>query len=303
LTLPCSSTSSAKALGGTPRPARPWAAPLRRLAPSRWLPHAIVLAGGLIMLAPFYFMFVFATRTNTEILSVPPPLWFGSALLDNLRELVTERPHFWRSTGLSLWVAAASTALNLFLCSLGGYGFAMYAFPGRDKLFAALMATMLLPAFVGMIPFVLMMNDLGWLNTTRALIIPGACSAFGVFLMRQYISSAVPRELVEAARMDGCGEFGIYWRIVLPLTGPALGTLGLVSFIGSYNNFVGALLVMSDMDMFTAPLVLRSLQGTGQTPWGAISAGSAITVLPLLVLFVFCSRRLIEGLTAGAVKG
>jgi multiple sugar transport system permease protein len=279
------------------------AARLRRLAPMRWLPQALVLAGGLIMLAPFYFMFVFATHTNTEILSVPPPLWFGSALLDNLRELVTERPHFWRSTGLSLWIAGASTALNLFLCSLGGFGFAMYSFPGRDKLFAALMGTMLLPAFVGMIPFVLMMKDLGWLNTTRALIVPGACSAFGVFLMRQYIGSAVPRELVEAARMDGCGEFGIYWRVVLPLIGPALGTLGLVSFIGSYNNFVGALLVMSDTEMFTAPLVLRSLQGTGQTPWGAISAGSAITVLPLLVLFVFYSRRLIEGLTAGAVKG
>ncbi|HET7867355.1 MAG TPA: carbohydrate ABC transporter permease [Burkholderiaceae bacterium] len=279
------------------------AARLRRLAPMRWLPQALVLAGGLIMLAPFYFMFVFATHTNTEILSVPPPLWFGSALLDNLRQLVAERPHFWHSTGLSLWIAGASTALNLFLCSLGGYGFAMYSFPGRDKLFAALMGTMLLPAFVGMIPFVLMMKDLGWLNTTRALIVPGACSAFGVFLMRQYIGSAVPRELVEAARMDGCGEFGIYWRVVLPLIGPALGTLGLVSFIGSYNNFVGALLVMSDTEMFTAPLVLRSLQGTGQTPWGAISAGSAITVLPLLVLFVFYSRRLIEGLTAGAVKG
>jgi multiple sugar transport system permease protein len=268
------------------------------LAPSRWLPHTLVLAGALVMLAPFYFMFVFVT-----ILSVPPPLWFGSALLDNLRELVAERPHFWRSTGLSLWIAGASTALNLFLCSLGGFGFAMYAFPGRDKLFAALMATLLLPAFVGMIPFVLMMKELGWLNTTQALIVPGACSAFGVFMMRQYIGSAVPRELVEAARMDGCGEFGIYWRVVLPLIGPALGTLGLVSFIGSYNNFVGALLVMSDMEMFTAPLVLRSLQGTGQTPWGAISAGSAITVLPLLVLFVFYSRRLIEGLTAGAVKG
>jgi multiple sugar transport system permease protein len=273
------------------------------LAPSRWLPHTLVLAGALVMLAPFYFMFVFATHTNTETLSVPPPLWFGSALLDNLRELVAERPHFWRSTGLSLWIAGASTALNLFLCSLGGFGFAMYAFPGRDKLFAALMATLLLPAFVGMIPFVLMMKELGWLNTTQALIVPGACSAFGVFMMRQYIGSAVPRELVEAARMDGCGEFGIYWRVVLPLIGPALGTLGLVSFIGSYNNFVGALLVMSDMEMFTAPLVLRSLQGTGQTPWGAISAGSAITVLPLLVLFVFYSRRLIEGLTAGAVKG
>lgn len=279
------------------------AASLHSLAPSNWLPHAIVLIGALIMLIPFYFMFVFATHTNTEILSVPPPVWFGSALSDNLHELVTTRPLFWRSVGLSLWIAGASTVLNLFLCSLGGYGFSMYAFHGRDKLFAALMGTMLLPAFVGMIPFVLMMKELDWLNSTRALIVPGACSAFGVFLMRQYISSAVPRELVEAARMDGCNEFGIYWRVVLPLIGPAMGTLGLVTFIGSYNNFVGALLVMSDMDMFTAPLVLRSLQGTGQTPWGAISAGSAITVLPLLVLFIFYSRRLIEGLTAGAVKG
>ncbi|MBL0727644.1 carbohydrate ABC transporter permease [Piscinibacter sp. HJYY11] len=274
-----------------------------RLNPSQWLPHALVLVGALIMLAPFYFMFVFATHTNTDILSVPPPLWFGDALLDNLNELVAQRPMFWRSVGLSLWIATASTVLNLFLCSLGGYGFSMYEFRGRDKLFAALMATMLLPAFVGMIPYVLMMKELGWLNSTRALIIPGACSAFGIFLMRQYIGSAVPRELVEAARMDGCGEFGIYWRVVLPLIGPAMGTLGLVTFIGSYNNFVGALLVMSDMEMFTAPLVLRSLQGTGQTPWGAISAGSAVTVLPLLVLFVLYSRRLIEGLTAGAVKG
>jgi len=276
---------------------------LRALRPSEWLPYAIVILGALIMLAPFYFMFVFATHTNTDILSVPPPLWFGSALIDNIRELVALRPHFWHSVGLSLGIAATATLLNLFLCSLGGYGFAMYEFAGRDKLFGGLMATMLLPAFVGMIPFVLLMKEIDWLNSTRALIIPGACSAFGVFLMRQYIGSAVPRELVEAARMDGCGEFGIYWRIVVPLIGPAMGTLGLVTFIGSYNNFVGALLVMSQQEMFTAPLVLRSLQGTGQTPWGAISAGSAITVLPLLVLFILYSRRLIEGLTAGAVKG
>ena len=271
--------------------------------PVAWLPYALVLFGAAIMLVPFYFMFVFATHTNTEILSVPPPLWFGDAFLDNLRVLVAERPHFWRSLGLSLWIAGAATVLNLFFCSLGGYGFAMYEFPGKNTLFGGLMATMLLPAFVGMIPFVLLMKQLDWLNTTRALIVPGACSAFGVFLMRQYIGSAVPRELVEAARMDGCGEFGIYWRVVVPLIGPAMGTLGLVTFIGAYNNFVGALLVMSDVDMFTAPLVLRSLQGTGQTPWGAISAGSAITVLPLLILFVLYSRRLIEGLTAGAVKG
>lgn len=268
-----------------------------------WLPAGIVLTGALLMLAPFYFMFVFASHTNTDILSVPPPLWFGSSLMDNIRELVLLRPGFWQSVGLSLWIAGASTALNLFFCSLAGFGFALYEFRGRELLFGALMATMLLPAFVGMIPFVLLMKELDWLNSTRALIVPGACSAFGVFLMRQYIGSAIPRELVEAARMDGCGEFGIYWRVIVPLIGPAMGTLGLVTFIGAYNNFVGALLVMNRSEMFTAPLVLRSLQGTGQTPWGAISAGSAITVLPLLVLFIFYSRRLIAGLTAGAVKG
>ena len=115
-------------------------------------------------------------------------------------------------------------------------------------------------------------------------------------------SEVAKSELDEAARMDGCGEFGIYWRIVLPLLKPALGTLGLITFIGSWNNFIGPLIVIRDMEMYTVPLALRSLQGTGQIPWGAISAGSAIAVLPLLVLFMLASRRLIEGLTAGAVK-
>jgi len=150
---------------------------------------------------------------------------------------------------------------------------------------------------------VLIMTVLGWLNSTKALIVPAMVGAFGIFLMRQYIQSAVPKELVEAARMDGCGEFGIYWRIVVPLIGPAMGTLGLVTFIGAWNNFMGPLVIMRDMEMFTVPLALRALQGTGQVPWGAISAGSAVAVLPLLVLFVISSRRLIDGLTAGALKG
>jgi multiple sugar transport system permease protein len=199
-------------------------------------------------------------------------------------------------------VAAASTLLNLFFCSLAGYAFAMHEFRFREPLFAAVMATMLLPAFVGMIPSALIMSWLGWMNEPRALYVPGACAALGIFLMRQYMASAIPRDLIDAARIDGCGEFGIYWRVVLPLIGPALGTLGLVTFIASWNNFVGPLVVIRDMEMFTVPLALRSLQGSGQVPWGAICAGSAIAVLPLLVMFVFASRRLIEGLTAGAVK-
>jgi len=264
--------------------------------------YAIVLGGALLMLAPFYFMFVFATHSNREILSVPPPLWFGDAFIDNLKLLLDRLPFFWRNLSWSLYIAVAVTALNLLFCSLAGFAFAMYDFRHKDRLFAFVMATLLLPSFVGMIPTALTMSWLGWLNQPKALIVPAACGALGIFMMRQYIGSAIPRDLVDAARIDGCGEFGIYLRIIVPLIGPALGTLGLVTFIGAWNNFLGPLIVMRDMEMFTVPLALRSLQGTGQTPWGAICAGSSIAVLPLLVMFVLASRRLIEGLTAGAVK-
>ncbi|MEP6502987.1 MAG: carbohydrate ABC transporter permease [Betaproteobacteria bacterium] len=254
------------------------------------------------MLAPFWFMFVFATHSNSEILSMPPPLWFGSALGDNLRDLLTRLPTFWWNLGWSFYVGIATTALNLFFCALAGHAFALLEFPGRERFYAAVMMTMLLPTFIFMVPTALTMSWLGWTNEHRALIVPGACGALGIFMMRQYIESAIPRELVEAARLDGCSEFAIWWRVVLPLLGPALGTLALITFIGSWNNFIGPLVVLRDMDRYTLPLALRSLQGSGQTPWGALCVGAAIAVLPLLVLFAFTSRRLIAGLTAGAVK-
>lgn len=273
-----------------------------QVLPARILGYGIVLAGAVFMIAPFYFMFVFATHTNTEILSVPPPLWFGSALPDNLRLLLERLPFFWHNIGWSVYVALAVTLLNLLFCSMAGYAFALLDFPGRRQLFAAIMATMLLPTFLGMVPTVLMMGWLGWMNEHRALIAPGACGALGIFMMRQYIGSAIPRDLIEAARLDGCSEFGIYWRVVLPLIGPALGTLGLITFIGSWNNFISPLMIFRDMELYTVPLALRALQGSGQTPFGALCAGAAIAVLPLLIIFVLFSRRLIEGLTAGAVK-
>jgi multiple sugar transport system permease protein len=156
---------------------------------------------------------------------------------------------------------------------------------------------------MNMIPTFMIMDALGWIDQHRALYIPGAASAFGIFLMRQFATApAVPRELIEAARMDGCGEFGIYWRIVLPLLRPAMGTLGLVTFIASWNNFIGPLIVMRSADNYTLPLALRSLQSPVNTEWGALMTGSAIATLPLLVLFVLSSRQLIAGLTAGAVK-
>ncbi len=262
---------------------------------------ALVLGGALVMLTPFYFMFVFATHARVEIFQLPPPLLFGDDLADNMAILVGQIP-FWRNLGWSLYVAIISTALTLLFCSMGGYAFAMYEFRYKKTLFGLVAGIMMLPSFLGMIPTFLIMDALGWINEPRALYVPAAASAFGIFLMRQFIASSVPRELVEAARMDGCGEFRIYWSIVLPLLGPALGVLGLIAFIASWNNFVGALVVLRTSEMYTLPLALRSMQNPVNTEWGAMMAGAAIATAPLLVVFIFASRRLIDGLTAGAIK-
>ena len=269
------------------------------------LPHATAVAfvglGALVMLAPFWFMFVFATHSRTEIMSLPPPLFFGTELLDNIR-LLTERLPFWRNLGWSLYVALASTALTLLFCSMGGYAFALFEFKFKNVLFGLVMGTMLLPSFMNMIPTFMIMDALGWIDQPKALYIPGAASAFGIFLMRQFVASSIPKDLIEAARMDGCSELGIYARIVLPLLKPALGTLGLITFIASWNNFIGPLIVMRSADNYPLPLALRSLQSPVNTEWGALMTGSAIATLPLVVLFVLSSRQLISGLTAGAVK-
>mgnify|MGYP000968289360 FL=1 len=270
-----------------------------RLAP--WAAYCIVGVGALIMLAPFYFMFVFATHSRTEIFQLPPPLFFGDDFLGNLK-ILTERLPFWRNLGWSLYVALASTALTLLFCSMGGYAFALFEFKYKKALFGLVMGTMLLPSFMNMIPTFMIMDVIGWIDQPRALYLPGAASAFGIFLMRQFVATSIPKDLIEAARMDGCGELSIYWRIVLPLLKPALGTLGLITFIASWNNFIGPLIVMRSPEMYTLPLALRSLQSPVDTEWGALMAGSAIATLPLLILFAISSRQLISGLTTGAVK-
>ena len=268
---------------------------------TRWAAYLIVGIGALFMLAPFWFMFVFATHSRSEIFNLPPPMWFGDDLATNFK-LLTERIPFWQNLGWSLYVALMATVLTLLFCSMAGYAFALMDFRFKKPLFGLVMATMLLPSFMNMIPMFMIMDVLGWIDQQRALYVPGAASAFGIFLMRQFATSAVPKELVEAARMDGCGEFSIYWRIVLPLLKPALGTLALITFIQSWNNFINPLIVMRSVPNYTLPLALRSLQSTMNTEWGALMCGSAIATLPLIVLFAITSRQLIAGLTAGAVK-
>ena len=273
-----------------------------RWSPARVTAFVLVMAGVVLLAAPFWFTFVFATHSRTDIFASPPPVWFGTHFLANVA-LLLERLPFWHNLGLSLYVASMTTVLNLLLCSLAGFASAVYEFPGKKVLFALVVGSMMLPSFLNMIPTFMVMDLLGWIDQPRALYVPGAAGALGIFLMRQYIGSAIPRDLIDAARMDGCGEFRIFASVVTPLCGPALGTLGLITFINSWNNFVAPLVVMRSVDHYTVPLALRSMQSPNNTEWGALMAGSAIAMLPLLVAFVFSARRLVAGLTAGAVRG
>ena len=210
---------------------------------------------------------------------------------------------FWTNLGWSFYVAIMATVLTLLFCSMAGFAFAAYEFRFKKPLFALVMATMLIPPFLGMIPTFLIMDALNWIDQPRALYIPAAAPALGIFLMRQYISSAIPTELYESARMDGCSEWRIYYRIVVPLLGPAFGTLGLITYIASWNNFIGPLIVMRSVEKYTFPLALRTVQTPVDTEWGALMAGSAVAVVPLIIIFIFSSKQLISGLTAGAVRG
>lgn len=264
--------------------------------------YLLLALGAILTLAPFYFMFVFATHDRSEIFHIPPPIWFGDNATINYNNLI-ERVPFWRGLWNSLYLAVMTTVTTLFFCSLAGVAFAMYSFKGREFLFAIVLATLLIPTALNIVPFALIMQAIGWIDTPRALWVPSMAGAFGIFLMRQYIGSAIPKELMEAGRIDGASEFGIYRRIILPLCGPALGTLGMITFIGSWNSFVGPLIIFRSAETYTAPLLIRSLQAVANTDWGALMVGVALTVLPLLVIFAFASRQLIEGLTSGSLKG
>ncbi len=264
---------------------------------------ALMLILALLTTAPFYLLFVWATHTRETIFSAPPPLWFGDDLWRNYVALLKQIP-FWRNMFNSIYVAVMATVTTLFFCSLGGFGFAMYSFRGKKWLFATLLVTLMIPPLLNLIPYFLIIKFLGWIDTFRALWVPGMASAFGIFLMRQFFASSMSKELMDAARIDGASEHRIYWSIALPLIKPGLATLGLLTFIGSWNNFLGPLVVLQSESTYTLPLILRRLQGLGQTiDWGSVMLGTALAVLPLLIIFFIASKQVIEGLTQGAVKG
>lgn len=277
----------------------------RRRPVSRALLYALLLLGAFLSAFPFYWMLVLSTQSSTAIFHWPPPLLPGPNLMTNYRTMIELIP-FWRNLFNSAFVAVTQTALALLLCSMAGYAFALYRFPGREKLFALMLTTMMIPWMAGIVPwFILISKWLHWSNRYEALIIPGAATAFGIFWMRQYIQDAIPAELVDAARIDGCPEFQIFFRVAMPLLGPAYGALGIMTFMGNWNAFMVPLLVMQEKTMYTLPVALNLLRLSPQHGYdaGSLMLGTSMAVLPILVVFLIASRRFMAGLTAGALKG
>ena len=201
----------------------------------------------------------------------------------------------------SVFIATASTLLTLFFCSLGGYAFAKYQFRGQKILFGILLASMMVPFQVLLVPLFGLMYDIGWLNSYKAIIIPFSVGAFGVFLMRQFIVT-IPSELLDAARIDGCSEFGIYYRVVLPIIKPALGALTIYSFLGSWNGYLWPLIILRDEVKYTLPIGLANLVGIYRQDYGMLMAGTLLSLMPIVILFLAMQREFVQGITLGGVK-
>ena len=272
-----------------------------RLIP-RVLLHGALVLSAVVTLAPFFWEFLLATHTTSDIAGSPPPFNIGTALLRNYTAVLEYGPYFWRSLLNSGIIAFGSTLVTVFFSALGGYAFARYSFPAKERLFWLLLVTMMIPSQLGLIPWYIQMTWMHWTNSFLPFIVPAVGNAFGVFWMRQYIASAIPAELFDAARIDGAGEFGTFWRVALPLAAPAAGALAITSFIGGWNSFLGPLVIMTDPNMYTYPVALANLRGVHGTDTGALLVGSAIATVPMLLVTIFGSRRLIDGLTAGALS-
>jgi multiple sugar transport system permease protein len=185
---------------------------------------------------------------------------------------------------------------------MAAYAFAKLSFPGREKIFSLLLLTMMVPGQVTMMPVFLILKNLGLLNTFTGLILPGIGSVFGIFMLRQFMR-AVPEEILEAARIDGCSEFKIFYGIMMPLCRPILATLAIFSFIGAWNEFFWPLIIMLREDMQTLPVALANLNGQFNTDWGLLMSGSVLVVIPVILVFLLAQKHYIKGIAAGGVKG
>ncbi len=251
-------------------------------------------------LLPFYWAGVSSFKPKSEIFE-RPTVFAKNLTLDNYTQLFVKTPYL-RWFLNSAFVAVSYTILALFLCSLAGYAFAKYEFAGKNVLFLIVLGSMTIPVWAIVVPLFVWFTQLHLIDTYWALILPGSASAFGIFLMRQYIQG-IPSEMLDSARIDGCSEFMIYFRIVLPVIKPALGALAIYAFLLSWNNFIGPLIFIRSPDMFTLPVGLASLVGPKKPEYGQLMAGGIISVIPVLLVFFTMQKQLVAGLTLGSTKG
>ena len=256
---------------------------------------------GFTMVIPLLWMISVSLKAQSEVFAINFTWIPSPARWQNYVNAWASAP-FARFYFNSVYIAIFTTAGQVLTSAMAAYAFARLNFKGRDNLFFAYLATMMIPGSVTMIPVFILIKMLHLVDTYTALILPGMFSAFGTFMLRQFFMG-LPKELEEAAKIDGCSLFGIFWRIILPLSKPALATITTLTFMGSWGNFMWPLIVTTSEEMKTLPIGLLSFQGMFGTDWTLLMAASVIVLLPVILVFVFNQRYFIEGIQMGAVKG
>lgn len=267
----------------------------------RWWLYLILTVALVAVITPFAWMILGSVKTNAELRSIPPT-WLPQDLTwDNFTQLFS-RLNFGQYFLNSTIVAVVVTAGNLLFCAMVGYALAMLEFRGKRALFAVIIGTLMIPGLVTFVPLFVLVVNAGLAESLLALILPFLVAPFGVFLMRQFILT-LPKDLVDAARVDGAGELRIFAQVILPLTTPALATLGILTFLGSWNNFLWPLVVAQREDMYTLPVALALFSiGQNATQYGLLLAGATVVVLPVLIVFLIFQRRFIEGIATTGIK-
>ncbi|MEU8194526.1 carbohydrate ABC transporter permease [Microbispora amethystogenes] len=268
----------------------------------RWWTYALLALAAFACLFPLYWMFIVATTDTATATTLPPEIVPGGNFF-HLAGLVFSTVPFVRSVVNSLVVAGTIGVGQAVLCALAGFAFAKLRFRGRDALFLLVVLTMTVPTQLAIVPQYMITSLLGWVDTLQALIVPGLANAFGIFWMRQHISSAISDEILQAARIDGASTWQIFWRVAFPLVRPAAFVLGLLGFVTAWNDFLWPFVVLKSPEMYTVQIAIKALQNSFNIDLGLAMSGSFLATLPLLVLFVFVGRRMVAGIMDGAFKG
>jgi len=267
----------------------------------RTLVYVVMSLGAVIALLPFLWMVSTSLKDVQDVVTLPPQ-WIPNPPVTHTYPDVWNELPFVNFFINSTYITLSSVVGQLLVCSLSAYAFARLEFRGRDKLFYLYLATMMIPGQVTLIPAFILMGWLHWIDTAWALIVPGLGSAFGIFLLRQFFLT-IPRELEDAAKIDGYGLFGIYWHIILPLSKPALATLAVFTFLGSWNDFLWPFVVINTPENMTLPVGLSFLQQNYTTQWPQLMAGSTMSLIPVVIVFLLAQRYFVEGITMTGLKG